>query len=332
MTTSDPIPLTIIGGYLGAGKTTLLNQLLRHNAGRRLAVLVNDFGSINIDAALIAEHDGETMSLANGCVCCSLAAGFLTVLSRLKERPDPPEHIIVEASGVADPLKVGQYGHTSGFRLDSVLVLADAETVRRRSRDKYVGRTVIRQLRGADIQILTKPDLVSDAERAAVRGWLRGVAPNASIMESENGVIPPALILGTGMHAQGGPSSAVPGGQEEVMIDHEAAYDTWTFEQESPMTDEAMRAFAAGLPEGVLRAKGLVYLAEDPEHATIFQHVGKRWSLTPGPAWDDRSRRTAIVMIGIPGSRNRPDCQSDSTVDAEDGSTLVIQSVEAPPL
>ncbi|MEX0741556.1 MAG: GTP-binding protein, partial [Phycisphaeraceae bacterium] len=167
MTAREAIPLTVIGGYLGAGKTTLLNQLLRHNAGRRLAVVVNDFGSINIDAALIAQHDGETMSLANGCICCSLANGFLTVLTQLKDRPDPPEHIIVEASGVADPLKIAQYGHLPGFCLDGVIVLADAETVRRRSRDKYVGRTVIRQLRGADLLVLTKPDLVTDDDREA---------------------------------------------------------------------------------------------------------------------------------------------------------------------
>ena len=180
MGTFDPIPLTVIGGYLGAGKTTLLNQLLRHNAGRRLAVLVNDFGSINIDAALITQHDGETMSLTNGCICCSLANGFLTALTQLKERPEPPEHIIVEASGVADPLKIGQYGHLPGFRLDGVIVLADAETVRRRARDSYVGRTVIRQLQGADVLILTKPDLVSgDRPRrrpgvAAPGGAVRG--------------------------------------------------------------------------------------------------------------------------------------------------------------
>ena len=80
MTEPTNIPLTVIGGYLGAGKTTLLNQLLRKNAGRRLAVVVNDFGSINIDASLIAEHDGETMSLTNGCICCSLANGFHSAL------------------------------------------------------------------------------------------------------------------------------------------------------------------------------------------------------------------------------------------------------------
>src|SRR4051794_19414238 len=131
MTAPNPIPLTVIGGYLGAGKTTLLNRLLHQNEGRRFAVLVNDFGSINIDAALIASHDGETMSLTNGCICCSLANGFLTALTQLRNRAEPPEHIIVEASGVADPLKIAQYGHTPGFRLESIIVLADAETVRK---------------------------------------------------------------------------------------------------------------------------------------------------------------------------------------------------------
>jgi G3E family GTPase len=305
MTALEPIPLTVIGGYLGAGKTTLLNQLLRHNAGRRLAVVVNDFGSINIDAALIAQHDGETMSLANGCICCSLANGFLTALTQLKARPDPPEHVIVEASGVADPLKIGQYGHQPGFRLDGVIVLADAETVRRRSRDRYVGRTVIRQLRGADLLVLTKPDLVTDDDRAAVRVWLRAVAPNAVLMEASHGTIPPAMILGAGTLAQ---TAAVTPHRDEgdIATDHELAYDTWTYEQDSPMSGEAMRALAAALPDGVLRAKGLVHLVEDPEHATIFQLVGKRWSLTPGPAWDARPPRTEIVVIGIPGSLDGP--------------------------
>ena len=307
MTEREPIPLTVIGGYLGAGKTTLLNQLLRHNAGRRLAVVVNDFGSINIDAALIAQHDGETMSLANGCICCSLANGFLTVLTQLKERPDPPEHIIVEASGVADPLKIGQYGRLPGFRLDGIIVLADAETVRRRSRDKYVGRTVIRQLRSADLLILTKPDLVTDDDRAAVRVWLHQVAPSAALMESRNGAIPPALILGADTLAPAVPADTSHRDLQEhaVSADHELAYDTWTFERDSPMIGDAIRTFAAALPEGVLRAKGMVHLVEDPEHAAIFQLVGKRWSLKQGPAWDARPPRTEIVVIGIPGSLER---------------------------
>ena len=302
MTTPEPIPLTVIGGYLGAGKTTLINQLLRRNAGRRLALVVNDFGSINIDAALIAQHDGETVSLTNGCICCSMANGFLTAVTQLRDRPDPPEHIIVEASGVADPMKLGQYGHMPGFRLDGVIVLADAETVRRRSRDRYVGRTVLRQLQGADIVVLTKPDLVTDDDRGAVREWLRAVAPNASLVEVSNGAVPPELILDVGAHAAGTP----PRDHRDTVTDHDLAYDTWTYERDSPITVDAVSALAEALPGGVLRAKGLVHLIDDPEHAAIFQMVGKRWSLTQGPAWDARPPRTAIVVIGIPGSLDWP--------------------------
>lgn len=306
MTTPEPIPLTVIGGYLGAGKTTLLNQLLHQNAGRRLAVVVNDFGSINIDASLIAQQEGETLSLTNGCVCCSLANGFLAVLTQLRARPDPPEHIIVEASGVADPLKIGQYGHLPGFQLDGVIVLADAETVRRRSRDRYVGRTVIRQLQGADILVLTKPDLVTVADRAAVREWLRAVAPNAALMESSNGALPAPLILGAGRTAPAVQRGAPPLAEHEVVADHDLAYDTWTFEQDSPITGDAIEAMAAAFPDGVLRAKGRVHLIEDPDHAAIFQLVGRRWSLTLGPAWDDRPPRTTIVVIGLPGCLDSP--------------------------
>ena len=103
------MPVTVIGGYLGAGKTKLLNRLLAEAEGRRLAVLVNDFGEVNIDAALIANRDGETISLTNGCVCCSIGDNLGMTLYDLAERPDGPEHILVEASGVADPARIAGY-------------------------------------------------------------------------------------------------------------------------------------------------------------------------------------------------------------------------------
>ena len=91
-----------------------------------------------------------------------------------------------------------------------------------------------------------------------------------------------------------------------MATDHDVAYDTWTFARDSPMIGDAIRTFAAALPEGVLRAKGMVHLVEDPEHAAIFQLVGKQWSLKQGPAWDARPPRTEIVVIGIPGSLDGP--------------------------
>jgi len=108
------IPLTVIGGYLGSGKTTLLNALLRQPHGKRFALLVNDFGSINIDAGLIENQQGETINLANGCICCSLAAGFVVALNTVLNLQSRPDQVIIEASGVADPRKIANYGNTPG--------------------------------------------------------------------------------------------------------------------------------------------------------------------------------------------------------------------------
>ena len=148
----SPIPLTIIGSYLGAGKKTLLNHILRGNHGLRIAVLINDFGSINSDEQLIEQSDGETMHLANGCICCSLVNGFVLTLLRLAERSPLPEHIIIEASGVSDPAKIAQFGISNPwFRLDGIIVVADAEMVRYWAADEYMSVTVMQQLNAADI-------------------------------------------------------------------------------------------------------------------------------------------------------------------------------------
>ena len=295
-----PIPVTVIGGYLGAGKTTLLNHLLHHNQGRRIAVLVNDFGAVNIDARLITSHDGETISLANGCICCSLAAGFLTVLNALRERTPAPEMIVVEASGVALPHKIAQYGRLPGFRLDGVIVLVDVETIRARARDRYVGRTVLRQLDGADLLVLTKTDLVSAEHLAAVRAWLQTRAPGTPQIASEHGVLPLSVVFGAGSEIRGAPADIARTG--EAGESHEVAHETTTLHWDQPVPGEAMRAFAAALPGGVLRAKGLAWLAEQPERATVFQLVGKRWSLTPGAPWSTDTPGTDLVFIGLPGA------------------------------
>lgn len=295
-----PIPVTVIGGYLGAGKTTLLNHLLHHNQGRRIAVLVNDFGAVNIDARLITSHDGETISLANGCICCSLAAGFLTVLNALRERTPAPEMIVVEASGVALPHKIAQYGRLPGFRLDGVIVLVDVETIRARVRDRYVGKTVLRQLDGADLLVLTKTDLVSAEHLEEVRAWLQARAPGTPQIAAEHGVLPLSVVFGAGTETPGAPADIDRIG--EAGEAHEVAHETTTLHWDQPVPGEAMRAFAAGLPDGVLRAKGLAWLAEQPDRATVFHLVGKRWSLTPGEPWSGETPGTAIVCIGLPGT------------------------------
>lgn len=300
--TMQRIPLTIIGGYLGTGKTTLLNHILRHNEGRQLVVIVNDFGSINIDAELIESQDEEVINLANGCICCTLVDGFITTLINLLNLASPPDHIVVEASGVADPYKLGQYGHLPGLHLDGVIVVADAETVRRKARDRYVGKTVARQLQGADVIVLNKVDLVTDETRKAARAWLGELVPDAHIIESRHGNVPLPLLLGD-VSRTGSPSSNLrlsPGSSDGHH--HYLAYDTWSYAADEHLDGDAFRALVERLPEGIIRAKGVLYLKEDPDHRVVFQLVGKRWSLKPGGGWGNAPPRSQLVMIGLPGS------------------------------
>ena len=200
MTTETPaIPVTIIGGYLGAGKTTLLNTLLRGDHGLRLAILVNDFGSINIDAALIAIHDGETISLTNGCVCCSMVDNLAITLLELLGREPPPDQIVIEASGVADPHRIVFYGAADPrLRLDGLILVADAETLPLRLRDKIhrrVGHATAGR-RGPDHNEQGRPD-----RRSSTGGSARVSPRDSATSESRRGHsrdLPADLLLGIG--------------------------------------------------------------------------------------------------------------------------------------
>lgn len=273
------IAVTVIGGYLGAGKTTLVNHILRH-ADERIAVLVNDFGDINIDDDLIAGQDGDTISLANGCICCSLVDGFSTALTTITSLEPLPERLVIEASGVADPATVAAYGHGPGLTLDATIVVVDAETIRARSSDVYVGDTVVGQVRSGDIIVLNKIDLVTAHEAASIRTWLSDRAPDAVIIDAANAVVDPAVVFGVVTPKWQRRSGH--GGQDDHGGPHvhaESRYESWTWTSAQPIERARIETLMALLLDQVVRAKGVVFLAEDPDRSMVLQRVGKRWSL-----------------------------------------------------
>ena len=192
-------PMSVLGGFLGAGKTTLLNRVLSGRHGVRYAVLVNDFGAVAVDGSLVAAHDGETVTFANGCVCCGMGDDLVGTLDRLLDGDRPPEHVLVEASGVADPRAIADVATLHpGLSRDLVVVLADVETVRARYADHRLQDTVRRQLEAADLVVLNKCDRVSEEETRETESWARdrSQAPSIRAIDAD---IPMELLSPAGL-------------------------------------------------------------------------------------------------------------------------------------
>jgi len=289
------IPFTVIGGYLGAGKTTLLNHILRHSAPRRFALLVNDFGSINIDAQLIESRTHDTISLANGCVCCTLTEGFISAVRTILARQPLPDHIIVESSGVSDPRKIAQYGKLPGLRLDGVIVVVDSETIRHKVNDRFVGRAVREQLSAADLLIINKSDLIPPGQQSALREWLQAQAPHARCLMATQANVPVPLLLDS-MHAARNQFTLH---NEHDPAPHDSLYQSWVFTHQAALDRAAFESFAKALPEGILRGKGILWLADSPTERVIYQQVGQRVQLERGEAWGNQPPHSEIILIGI---------------------------------
>lgn len=295
MTTSDSIPLTVIGGFLGAGKTTFLNQLLRQST-RRYTVLVNDFGAVNIDAALVTSHDGSTINLANGCVCCTMADGLAETLLRVLDAPVRPEHIVIEASGVGDPWQIAEVALTEpDLHLAAVIVLADAEQFPLQIDDPYIGDTVRRQIMRADLLLLNKTDLVDTRHLALIRERLLGLRPALRIIETVRAILP-AEVLDADLPVKRAGTDLPPV--------HDHAIRRWLYRSRRPFDHAALQALLDALPPSLLRLKGWCCIAGETT-PRLLQMTGARWTLSsdmPPPALV----RAETLLVGL-GSAALPD-------------------------
>ena len=298
------VPMSVIGGFLGAGKTTLLNRVLGGRHGVRYAVLVNDFGAINVDGDLVTAHGGDTVTFANGCVCCTMGDDLVGAIDRLLEGGQSPEQILVEASGVADPSAIADVATLHpGLARDLVVVLADAETVRARHEDERLRDTVDRQLAAADLLVLNKCDRVAEGERDAAASWLRAHAA-APVVRTVDADIPMDLLAASPVRDPGAArrSRAAP--------DHYHQFRSRFVPCPDPIDPDRLRAALRELSPQVLRAKGFVRAAARPGERGTVSDIEPGWSVvqasgrtveveTRSPRPDQPDPISGIVFIGL---------------------------------
>jgi G3E family GTPase len=282
------LPLTVISGFLGAGKTTLLNRLLTQPHGRKIAVIVNDFGAINIDAALIRGVSSDTIELTNGCACCTVAGDLTRTLVQIAQREDPPECIVLEASGAADPQGITLIALSNpSVRFDGIVTLVDADTIEKRLSEPAVRATVEQQIKAADLILLNKCDLVSPTSLPNLRSLIKTMT-SAPIIETVNAEAPIDLILGLS-------STRLP--DPNASVTHDIRLSTWSRTWKGYVDLDQIRVCLRELPDDVLRAKGIFMLSDQTGTRSVYHRVGQRESWTSEPdSGSDKS--SALVIIG----------------------------------
>ncbi len=325
------VPCTIVTGFLGAGKTTLVRHVLENADGRRLAVIVNEFGDVGIDGEILKSCGIEScpedaiVELANGCLCCTVADDFVPALKGLLDRPSPPEHIVIETSGLALPkplVKAFNWPEiASRVTVDGVVAVVDGAAVaagrfaddpeavaRQRAEDSSLDHdnpleeVFEDQLLCADLVILNKADLISQDERRSVAGEIAKTLPRAvKVVETENGKVPVKVLLGLGAEAESDLASRPSHHDLEGEHDHED-FDTFivdlpVFDTPQQLVDRLVKAAEA---HDILRMKGFVDIAGKPMRLLV-QAVGSRVQHHYDRRWPDGGRRGRLVVIAEKG-------------------------------
>ncbi len=304
--TSDAIAVTLVAGYLGSGKTTLINQLIRQDTPHRMAILVNDFGELAIDAALIEAEDENIISLSGGCVCCSYGNDLSSALLSLLDMPQRPDQIVVETSGVALPAAIAaSISIMQGLYVNSTLVMLNVEHIRQQAEDRYVGDTITRQIDSADLLVLNKIDLVSERELNGVESWLQKTWPQQRRISARQSWLPASVVFDTAYET----ASINPHDPASVHSCHEpdthaaaphtSLFNSFQIDLPHPADSRQLLHVLTGNKAGLVRAKGFVLDLDGG--IRLVQVVGRRGEISAAPSSAASKTGLGIVCIGLAG-------------------------------
>ena len=308
----QPIPITIISGFLGSGKTTLLNHIITNQKGIKIAVLVNEFGEIGIDNELIIKTNEEMIELSNGCVCCTINGELVEAIEKLINKSKNPDYIIIETTGLADPLPVAMTLLGSELRdktrLDSIITLIDAENFNNVVLESSIGRS---QIIYGDILLLNKCDLVTNKNLEETIFRLKEIKNDARILKSIQGNVPLNLLLSVGLfetdeinknelshnqshnHGHDHSHNHDLGKEENEKIED---FLSVSFTTKEPFSLRKFQYFLDNqLKSNVFRAKGILWFIES-ERRHLFHLAGKRISIEDSE-WE-KERKNQLVFIG----------------------------------
>lgn len=311
------LPVTIITGFLGSGKTTLLNHILTNQSGLKTAVLVNEFGEIGIDNELIVETEDDLVALNNGCVCCTINEDLVEAVYRVLEREEKIDYLVVETTGVADPLPVALTFLGTELRdmtrLDSIVTMVDCANF---SLDLFNSQAAYSQITYGDIIILNKTDLVDEADVDSLEVRIRDMKSDARILRTTKSQVPLPLILSVGLFTS---DQYYDYDAETENHDHDHdhhhhdhdhhdhhhhhsdhlendGFTSISFTSDRPLSIRKFQYFLDNqLPEQVFRAKGILWFVESP-HRHIFHLSGKRFTIEDDEWKNNRSNQ--LVLIG----------------------------------
>lgn len=317
------MPVTIITGFLGSGKTTLLNQILSNRQDLKVAVLVNEFGDINIDSQLLVSIDQDMVELSNGCICCTINDGLVDAVYNVLEKSDRIDYMVIETTGIADPLPIMLTFLGTELRdlthLDSVITLVDAAEF---TPEHFDCEAALKQIVYGDIILLNKTDLVAAQQVDELEQQIHGIKEKARILRCRNGAVPLPLILDVGYNNPAAYADLV---QDEIQQNqhdqddpahHDHSHDHHAHEHhhhhsahldndgfvsvsycsDRPFSHRRFEEWLDTLPANVFRAKGLLWFTQSP-HKHIFQLSGKRCTFA-AEAWNTMPPSNQLVVIG----------------------------------